>query len=69
MPLNAVKSGTNVVLQWPVYPAGFILESTTNLISPILWSTNNPAPVVTNSQNYLVLNATNRNQFFRLRRP
>jgi hypothetical protein len=69
MSLNVAKSGTNVVLKWPVYPTGFILESTTNLISPILWSTNNPVPVVTNNQNYVVLSVTNRHQFFRLWRP
>ena len=69
MSLNVAKSGTNVVLKWPVYPTGFILESTTNLISPILWSTNNPAPAVTNSQNCVTLGATNGSQFFRLRRP
>jgi hypothetical protein len=69
LPLNVVKSGTNVALRWPIYPTGFILESTTNLISPILWSTNNPAPAVTNSQNCATLGATNGSQFFRLRRP
>jgi hypothetical protein len=69
MSLNVAKSGTNVVLKWPVYPTGFILESTTNLISPILWSTNNPAPTVTNGQNRVTLGATNGSQFFRLRRP
>jgi hypothetical protein len=69
MSLNVAKSGTNVVLKWPVYPTGFILESTTNLISPILWSTNNPAAAVTNSQNCVTLGATNGSQFFRLRRP
>jgi hypothetical protein len=69
MPLGIANSGTNVVLKWPIYPTGFILESTTNLISPILWNTNNPAPSVTNNQNYVVLNMTNRYQFFRLWRP
>jgi hypothetical protein len=68
MRLSATQSGATLVLQWPVYPAGFRLESATNLLAS-LWSTNHPAPVVTNSQNYVVLNATNRNQFFRLRRP
>jgi hypothetical protein len=69
MPLGVAQSGTNVVINWPIYPTGFILESTTNLISPILWNTNSPAPVVTNNQNYVVLNATNANQFFQLWRP
>jgi hypothetical protein len=69
LPLGVAQSGTNVVLNWPIYPMGFILESTTNLISPILWNTNSPAPTVTNGQNYVVLNTTNANQFFRLWRP
>jgi hypothetical protein len=69
MPLNISQSGTNTTLSWPIYPTGFILESTTNLASPIFWSTNNPAPVVTNNQNLVVLNATNGVQFFQLYRP
>jgi hypothetical protein len=60
---------TNVALSWPVYPAGFVVESTTNLSAPV-WSTNNlPPPTVTNNQNYILVNATNSVQFFRLRRP
>jgi hypothetical protein len=67
--LGVAKSPANVSVSWPVYPAGFTLLSATNLASPALWSTNNPAPVVTNNQNVVVLNATNAAQFFRLRRP
>jgi hypothetical protein len=69
MPLDIARSGTNVVLQWPLYPAGFVLESATNLNPPVSWSTNNPAPAVTNSQNCVTLGATNGSQFFRLWRP
>ncbi len=69
MSLAAAWSGPNPVLQWPVYPAGFLLESATNLTPPAQWSTNHPAPLVTNRQNYVVLNVTNGSQFFRLRRP
>jgi len=66
---NISKAGTNVNLSWPIYPAGFVVEATTNLVSPA-WSTNNiPAPVVTNSQNSILLDTTNVSQFFRLRRP
>jgi hypothetical protein len=69
-PLTATKSGTNVALSWPVYPAGFVVESTTNLSPPQNWSTNGiPAPAITNNQNYTLLNATDANQFFRLRMP
>ncbi len=69
-PLQIAQVETNAALSWPVYPAGFTLESTTNLASPAVWTTNNiPPQVVTNSQNYILLNATNPAQFFRLRRP
>jgi hypothetical protein len=67
--LNAVKSETNLSISWPVYPDGFVVETATNLASPS-WNTNNiPPPVVTNDQNYILLDVTNANQFFRLRTP
>jgi hypothetical protein len=70
LPLNIVKSGTNVVLKWPIYPTGFVVKSTTNLAPLAAWnSLSNLVATVTNNQNYVVLNATNRNQFFRLQRP
>jgi hypothetical protein len=69
-PLSVAQAGTNTALSWPVYPAGFVVETAMNLISSAIWSTNNiPSPVVTNDQNFILLNATNANQFFRLRRP
>jgi hypothetical protein len=69
-PLNVVKSGTNIVLKWPVYPAGFVIQSTTNLAPPAVWNTlSKLVTTVTNNQNYVVLNVTNGCQFFRLRRP
>jgi hypothetical protein len=67
--LTAAKSGTNISISWPVYPDGFVLQTGTNLTPPSAWNTNNPAPVVTNNQNVVLLNATNANQFFRLWRP
>jgi hypothetical protein len=70
LPLTVVKSGTNIFLKWPVYPAGFVVQSTTNLAPPVVWnSLSNLVATVTNNQNYVILNATNRNQFFRLQRP
>jgi hypothetical protein len=67
--LSASKSGTNISISWPVYPDGFVLQAATNLASPAAWNTNNPAPVVTNSQNVVQMNATNGSQFYRLWRP
>jgi hypothetical protein len=69
MPLGIVRSGTNVVLQWPLYPAGFVLESAANLNPPASWNTNGPASVVTNNQNSVVMGITNTSLFFRLWRP
>jgi hypothetical protein len=69
LPLGIVRSGTNVVLQWPIYPAGFVLESATNLNPPVSWNTNGPVPGVTNNQNSAVVGVTNISQFFQLWRP
>jgi hypothetical protein len=67
--LNVAQSDTNVVLAWPVYPDGFVVETTTNLAPPIVWSTLNATPTVINNQNQVMLNTTNASQFFRLQRP
>jgi hypothetical protein len=67
--VNFARTGSNMVLTWPIYPAGFVLESTTNLASSAVWTTNNPAPVITNGQNRVVWGASDGNQLFRLRRP
>jgi hypothetical protein len=67
--LNLTSSGTNVVLTWPVYPAGFSVAATTNLV-PANWQELSNVPVViTNQQNWLQLNPTNASQFFRLQQP
>jgi hypothetical protein len=68
MSLDIDPSGTSVVVTWPVYPMGFALQAATNLAAPV-WNTNKPTPVVINGQNSVTLGTTNRNQFFRLRRP
>jgi hypothetical protein len=68
--LSLALAATNVALTFPVYPAGFFVEDTTNLSPPVVWSTNDLSPpVFTNDQNYILLGATNANEFFRLRRP
>jgi len=67
--LNASKSGTNVVLSWPVFPDGFHVEATANLSAPNWSASGLPSPVVTNNRNMILLNAANAPQFFRLRTP
>jgi Subtilase family len=67
--LNVAPSGTNLALTWPIYPDGFILASASSLAPSIIWNTNNPAPVVTNGQYRVLVNATSASQFFRLQPP
>jgi uncharacterized repeat protein (TIGR03803 family) len=64
--LTIIRSGTNVVLTWPINATGFALQSTTNLVSPAVWTTNFPTPVVVNGQNTVTNPITGRQQFFRL---
>lgn len=67
--LNARQSGANVVLSWPVYPDGFVVETTSSLTPPVGWSTLSVTPTVTNNQNQVTLGTASTSQFFRLRRP
>ncbi len=55
-----------VVLTWPTNFTGFTLQSTTNLVSPAIWTTVPPAPVVDNSQNPLTNPISGPRQFYRL---
>ena len=64
--LTIIPSATNVVLMWPTNVAGFTLQSTTNLLSPMLWTTNSPPPVVVNGQNTVTNPISGTQQFFRL---
>jgi hypothetical protein len=66
--LNLMRAGANAILTWPVYPAGFCVEATTNLSAPT-WSTNNFSATLTGSTNILTVTMTNAGQFFRLRQP
>ena len=63
-------SATSATVSWPVYPAGYLLESTTNLLASGGWNTNYPAPAVNQAQNQMVVaTTTNSPTFFRLVLP
>jgi len=54
---------------WPVAGfdyTGYTLQSTTNLVSPAVWSTNSPAPVVIAGQNTVTNLITGAQRFYRL---
>jgi hypothetical protein len=67
--LNILRTPSQTALSWPVYPGGFVAETTTSLNPPITWSADGLPAAITNNQNYLLLETTNATQFFRLRRP
>jgi hypothetical protein len=67
--LGITNAGSNTLLTWPIYPAGFVLESTPSLNPPATWTTVNLTPLVTNNQNRVLINPRSGNQFFRLRSP
>jgi len=67
--LSVSSAGGTVVLAWPLYPDGFGLAGSTNLLSP-QWSTNNlPAAVIMGGTNVVTVSATSGYEFFRLQRP
>jgi len=69
--LTIIPSGANVILTWPTNAAGFdyagfTLQSTTNLVSPSVWTSVVPGPIVVNGQ-YAVTNpSSGTQQFYRL---
>jgi uncharacterized repeat protein (TIGR03803 family) len=63
--LAIIPANANVILTWPTNAVGFVLQSTTNLQSP-LWTTNSAPPVVINGQNTVTNPFTGAEQFFRL---
>lgn len=56
-----------LILSWPVAPAGFVLESTPDVSPFATWATVPEEPQVLNSENVVTLNVSNGAKFFRLR--
>src|ERR1039457_3596479 len=67
--LTIIRSGANVILTWPTNATGFTLQSTTNLVSPVVWSAVSPAPVLVNGQNAVTNSISGTQQFYRLSQP
>jgi uncharacterized repeat protein (TIGR03803 family) len=64
--LTISSSSTNVILTWPTNANGFILQSTTNLLSWVLWTLVSPGPVVLNGHNIVTIPISGTQQFYRL---
>jgi len=64
--LAIIPTGESVVLTWPTNYSDFVLQSTTNLLSPAVWTTNSVSPVLANGQNTVTNPISVTQQFFRL---
>jgi len=69
--LTITPSGAYVILTWPTNVAGFdytgyTLQSTTNLVSPAVWTAVSPGPVVIDGQNAVTNLISGTQQFYRL---
>ena len=64
--LTIIRSAANVILTWPTNAPGFTLQSTTNLVSPAVWNTVSPAPVIVNGQNAVTNPISGTQKFYRL---
>jgi uncharacterized repeat protein (TIGR03803 family) len=65
--LTITYSGTNAMVTWPTNVLEFILQSTTNLVPPTVWTTVSPPPYAVIGTNNVVTNTiSGTNQFYRL---
>lgn len=62
------SSGTNVMISWPTFAPGYVLQSSTNLLSPI-WVSVPGAPVETNGSFQLTVPVGGGAKFYRLAVP
>lgn len=68
--LTVSRSGSNLLLKWPVYPAGLSMQANTDLAVTAGWNTATlPDPVITNGQYVITVGPSSSSQFFRLGQP
>ena len=67
--LSVLRSGSDVTVSWPsANTADFTLEQSTALRAPASWAANTAIVTDDGVKSSVTLSATNRQQFFRLRR-
>lgn len=67
--LKASLAGNSLVLAWPEYAPGYVLEGNPDLLNSAGWGTVPQSPVVSNHWNTVTLDPSHAAMFFRLRRP
>jgi uncharacterized repeat protein (TIGR03803 family) len=65
-PLQIQLAGTNVVVSWPFWAAGFVLESANKLAPPASWTTVTNMPVIVNFQYTVTNQISGGRRFYRL---
>jgi len=64
--LTLIPYGANVILTWTTNAVWFTLQSTTNLASLAVWTTNSPAPAVIGGQHVIINSLSGPQRFYRL---
>jgi len=64
--LTIIPAANNVVLLWPTNATGFALQSTTNLVSPTIWTPVLTPPAIVNGSNAVTNANSAQQQYFRL---
>jgi uncharacterized repeat protein (TIGR03803 family) len=64
--LTIIPSGANVILTWPTSTTGFVLQSASDLASPVAWTTLFPAATLIGGQNVVINPQSDTHRFFRL---
>jgi len=65
--LEITRSEANIVLRWPANATAFALESTTNLVPPVVWNAVAQEPIVVEGENVTTESISGEQSFFRLR--
>jgi uncharacterized repeat protein (TIGR03803 family) len=67
--LTIERDGSQVILRWPLQPAGLSLQFTTNLAGPIVWAPASPSPTIVNGLNTVTNTISTAERFYRLAPP
>jgi hypothetical protein len=63
----APRSDGQFQISWPAAAQGYVLETATNLVSPVTWSPSAGAVTSTNDQNLVIITNNRPTEFYRLR--
>jgi hypothetical protein len=69
LPIPELSINAAGEITWPTLPAGSILQKTSSLTEPALWTTDDSTPVATNGFFKVTVPLTGTNQFYRLIKP